>query len=168
VSNGPLLTLTVDGNDPGSVLDVAAATVHVRAEARGVVPLESVEILLGGEVVAEASAHGSPIANVALETDVTVPASGWLAARCGSSHQLFQRPANQRVFAHTSPVYLQKAGQPMSVDAAAVTRFLAALDRMLDWAAREGRFENDQQQERLAGIFRTARQTLLSRASTGK
>jgi hypothetical protein len=165
VTNGPLLTLTVDGRDPGAVLDTAAETVRVRAEARGIVPLEHVEIVVNGAIVADASAAGSPIASATLEADVPVSGSCWLAARCGSGHQLFQRPGNQRVFAHTSPVYLQKPGQPMPVDTAARTRFQTALERMLDWTVHEGRFENDAQRDRLAGIFVAAREALLQPGS---
>jgi hypothetical protein len=114
--------------------------------------------------VAEAPAGGAP-ASAVLETEVPLPTSGWLAARCRGERQVLQRPANQRVFAHTSPVYVQAEGQPAPVDGAALKRFATELNRMLDWAVGEARCENERQREHLAEIFRSARQELLRRGA---
>jgi hypothetical protein len=89
--------------------------------------------------------------------------SGWLAARCRGQQQIPHRPANQRVFAHTSPVYVAVAGQPALTDPAAVAGLAHHLDQALGWVNREGRFENDAQRERLAGIFRSAREHFVKR-----
>jgi hypothetical protein len=164
VTNGPLLWFTVNGQDPGAVLDVAGAgqAVRVRAEARSIVPFEHLELVAGGEVVGSAPASGSPSAAV-LEADWPVAAGGWLAARCRGGQTLPQRPAPQRVFAHTSPVYTRVAGQPPRADEAARRRFLGHLDRMLEWVAREARCATEPQRERLAGVFRAAREELTRR-----
>jgi hypothetical protein len=168
VSNGPLLSFGIDGREPGTTVQALAGspTVRVRAEARSVVPFDRLEVIANGKVIAETGAAGSPTTTV-LEADVPLPSSGWLAARCRGEHQLLHRPANQRVFAHTSPVYVQEEGAPAAVDAGAVNRFVAELDRMLDWAAREARCENERQRERLAEVFRAARQELLRRRPDG-
>jgi hypothetical protein len=165
-TNGPILSFTVNGQDPGAVLDLpdSGQPVRVRAEAQSVVPFERLEVVAGGTVVASAEANGTPAAAI-LEADVAVPASGWLAARCRGRQQLFSRPANQRVFAHTSPVYVRVQGQPPPADPAAVATLAGRLEQMLEWVEREGRFENDQQRERLAGVFRSAREVLTKHAS---
>jgi hypothetical protein len=165
VTNGPLLSFDVDGREPGSAVQPSASspTVRVRAEARSVVPFDRLELLANGKVVAETAA-GSPTSAV-LETNVPLPTAGWLAARCRGEHQLLHRPANQRAFAHTSPVYVQTEGQPAPVDTAVLNRFVAELARILDWVAREARCENERQRERLVEVFRVARQELLRRCS---
>jgi hypothetical protein len=164
VTNGPLLAFHVDGREPGAAVQASAdpPTVRVRAEARSAVPFDRLELLANGKVVAETAAGGPPWSAV-LEAEVPLPSSGWLAARCRGAHQLLHRPANQRVFAHTSPVYVQAEGPPAPVDLAILNRFVAELDRMFDWVAREARCENERQRERLAEVFRAARQKLLRR-----
>ena len=163
VTNGPLISLNVAGMGPGNTIELPTETVHVHAEARGVVPLDRLEILLNGQLVGGASFEGSPTAVAVFDAEVRIPAGGWLAARCGSAHQLFTQPGNQRVFAHTSPIYLQRAGHPVPVDPAALALFIRDLDHLLEWTASRGRFANDRQRERLAGIYRAARQKLIDR-----
>jgi hypothetical protein len=165
-TNSPLLSFRVADQEPGATLHLTAGsqTVRVRAEARSVVPFDRLEVILNGQVVAETAAKNATSA--VLETDLPVPSSGWLAARCRGEQQLLHRPANQRVFAHTSPVYVQAEGSPAAVDAGAVNRFTAELDRMLDWVAREARCENERQREHLAEIFQAARQELRRRGVT--
>jgi hypothetical protein len=166
VTNGPLLSFSVNGQEPGASVRLSSGvrTVHVRAEGRSNVPFDQLEIIVNGKVVAETPASGAPAAAV-LETEVPLPSSGWLAARCRGERQVLQRPANQRVFAHTSPVYIQVEGQPTPVDGAVLKRFVTELDRMLEWVAREARCKDERQREHLAEFFRAARQELLRRGA---
>jgi hypothetical protein len=159
VTNGPLLSLTVNGQDPGSVLDLGTAgeSVGIRAEARSAIPFERLEVIDRGTVVASAAASGSPAAAV-VEAELPVAASTWLAARCQGQQQVFHRPANQRVFAHTSAVTVRVAGRPLRPDPAAVTALLEQLDRMLNWA--KARHENEPPREAFAELFQTARDKL--------
>jgi hypothetical protein len=167
VTNGPFLSFSVNGQEPGASVQLpsGAEAVHVRAEGRSVVPFDRLEVLVNGLVVAEAQASSSPSSAI-LDADVPLPSSGWLAARCRGEHQLLQRPANQRVFAHTSSVYVQVEGKPAPVGAAALNRFVAELDRMLDWVAREARCVNQRQREHLAEVFQSALQELRRRGAS--
>jgi hypothetical protein len=163
-TNGPLLSFIVNEQDPGTTLDLTSAEqkVRVRAEAKSTVPFEHLEIVANGEVVASRPS-AEPSTSAVLETEMTLPAGGWLAARCRGSHQLFHRPANQRIFAHTSPVYMTVAAQLPRPDPKAVMTLTSHLDRMLEWAQRAARCENDRQRDHLANIFRSAREILLRR-----
>lgn len=163
-TNGPLLSFTVDGHDPGAVIDVESAgrPVRVRAEARGIVPFEHLELIAGGQVMATAAASGDP-GTAIIETEWPVTASGWLAARCRGNHLLPHRPAAQRVFAHTSPVYVRVAGQEPQADPSALKRFVGHLDKMLEWVAREARCPTEKHRAALADVFAPARQELLRR-----
>jgi hypothetical protein len=162
-TNGPLLNFTVNGQSPGGVLDLSAATpVRIRAEARSIVPFERLEVLHNGVVIAATAATGSPTA-AALDAEVPLSAGGWVAARCQGKQQLFHRPANQRVFAHTSPLYVQLEGKRIPADAGAVAALTGHLDRMLDWALCQARCDTDHQRQNLASIFQTAREELVRR-----
>jgi hypothetical protein len=161
-TNAPLVTLSVEGREPGDVVRAGpdAVRLRVRAEARSAVPFDRLEVIADGRVAAESTAGGS---SCVLEAEIPAASSGWLAARCTGDRQLLGRPANQRVFAHTSPVYVEVEGKPMRPDAASVSRFAAELGRMLEWVAREARCD-DRQRQRLAGVFEAARQELQRRA----
>ena len=159
VTNGPQLTLSVNERLLGDALPVSGGSVRVRARARSITPFDVLEIIRDGEVVASASAAGSP-AHATLELDLPVVQSGWLAARCRGQGTVFHRPANQRVFAHTSPVYVEVAGRPIMPDVAVVRRFAAEVDRMLAWCRTKARCATPAARERLAAGFVKARAIL--------
>jgi hypothetical protein len=167
VTNGPLLDLAVNGQPPGTALALTSGdeAVRVRAEAKSIVPFEQLEVLANGEVVASAGASGSP-ATATLETELPLPEGGWLAARCRGTQQLPHRHAYQRVFAHTSPVYVLVTGRPQVADVVAIRKWVGALDQMLDWAHHKAHCENEKQRQDLLGIFQSAKQVLESRVGS--
>jgi hypothetical protein len=160
VTNWALLSFTVNGQGPGAVLNVPAsvATVKVRAEARGLAPLGLLEIVFNGQVAAQIQPRAYPPPGLqesaplpahtaVIEADIPVGKGGWLAARCGQA-------------AHTSPVYVQVEGKPPPPSAEALTFVTKHLDEMVEWVAREGRYESPQQRQRLAGVFTSALEVL--------
>jgi hypothetical protein len=164
-TNGPLLLLTVDDQDLGATLQVTAdQPVQVRAEARSLVPFEHLEIIVNGEVAVRQSPRGSTSA-VSIEAEISMPTGGWLAARCWGPAWVPGWGASQRVYAHTSPVYVCVDGQSAPVDSAAVQRFLGHLTHMLSWVDKEGRYENDDQRLRLRKVFEDAIQILHERGA---
>jgi hypothetical protein len=164
-TNGPLVCFTVNGQGPGTVLEVpGSAPVRVQAEARSLTPFERLEIVANGSVVGMAEASGSP-APAALDLDVTLPEGGWLAARCHGPERLPGDFAGQCVYAHTSAVAVRVDGRPPRRDPAAIAGLVEHLDRMSAWVEREARCTNDRQREHLAGIFRSARAELLRRGA---
>ena len=162
VTNGPLLSFTVNGQDVGSVLDLPSspAQIHVRAEARSLAPFARLEVVRNGAVVAATDASGSPC-GAALETEVPLSGPGWLAARCWGS---YEEGREDWVGAQTSPVYVLLNGQSPRPSAATIAHFLFAIDKWLGWVAHTARCD-DKHRQRLAGIFEAARQELLRRRS---
>jgi hypothetical protein len=158
VTNGPLLTLDVDGEGPGHVCAAIpeGRPVRVRVEARGVVPFERVEVLYNNRVVADRGASGNRQAAV-LECGFTPAGPGWLVARCLGGDQL---PDRQVVFAHTSPVWFHPGGKPPQPQPAAASRFLGILERTSDWAANAARYERPASREHLLGVLDEARRVL--------
>lgn len=158
ITNGPLLTFTVNDAGPGAVVDVAAdrPIVRVRAEARGLEPFERLDVVANGAVVATASASGSP-ATAHIEAEVPLPEGGWLAARCvGPLNSAF----DEEVGAHSSPVYVTVDGRPRPADPTAKAHFAAGLEKMLAWVRNEARCPTERDRERLAAVFRDAQRRL--------
>ena len=108
LSGGPLLTLSVDGREPGDTVRLSGpGTVSVRATVRSVFPLSSLEIVRNGEVVARAEAGGGRQAE--LSEELRIDGHSWVACRAfGAGYHLDDW--GRRVFAHTSPVYVACGG----------------------------------------------------------
>jgi hypothetical protein len=108
LSGGPLVTLSVDGREPGDTVRLSGAgTVSVHATVRSIFPLGSLEIVRNGEVVARAEANGGRQAEISEE--LPIAEHSWLACRAfGVDYHLddWSRP----VFAHSSPVYVACGG----------------------------------------------------------
>ena len=119
-TNGPMLSLSADGFAPGDDIPAGAAPRLVRARAESLAPLDRLELIHNGEVVAEATAAGAEEA--ILEHELESTATGWVAARAFAGDE-----PNIR-FAHTSPIHL-----PGNMDAG--RRVEAATD-LRDWVTR--------------------------------
>src|SRR4029450_12020921 len=99
-TNGPMLFLSADGQDPGSeVAGDGTRAVGIRAEALSPRPLARLEIVSSGQVlrsISEPDGAGRWI----VEMEHTFVHNGWVAARA------FE-PAGKTIrFAHTSPSYV--------------------------------------------------------------
>jgi hypothetical protein len=148
VTNGPWLTLEVDGHGPGAVLDRAPGdrlVVRARAVGSGVDRL----VLHGPD--GELAATDGP----ELEHEVVVGDGGlWLAAAAYGGDD--PHTAGAPVFAHTSPVHV---GPPV-VRPASVRWCLALLDGlegMLDEHARFDPHDHDRQRGDLVDVLDRAR-----------
>jgi len=162
VTNGPLLFLTVNGRDPGAVLDLAPSkqTVRVRAEAHSIVPFDRLEVLVGETVIARAEASGSPASAVVEGEVVFADGGNWILAQCWGRSDSHRR---QQLAAITSPVYVQVAGA-WHLPLPATTKALChSLEETLAWVNAEARFENEQQRGRLEHIIKSAKDVLLGR-----
>jgi hypothetical protein len=115
---GPLLELTVNGRPPGSRVELPApgGTVDVSWRVESVrVPIERVEVVVGGLVVAEAVVDGTPAASGSASVPIT--ASTWIALRVRGSYR--GRPGD--VAAHSSAVQVLVEGSPLFSRPDAVT-----------------------------------------------
>jgi hypothetical protein len=156
VTNGPLLTMTADGVDPGATLSLpyAGLSVAVRVEARSATPFDEIEVLHNGAIVGSKTVSGNRLATL-LEVDVPIKASGWLAVRCWSRERLAD---GQCVYAHTSPVWIAVEEPPHAPERSAGTRLGDLLDTLDRWLP-QARCD-EKHRERLAGVVRAARKAL--------
>ena len=139
-TNGPFLTVTVDGQGPGAVLDARAGDVlEVRARVRGSGADEVVLVGPEGEIAAGAAGTVSAA--------VTVDGPLWLAAMArGGPHPM---DPGRPVFAHTSAVHVEVDGR--RVARAADARWcLGLLDRLEALVVAEGRFDPERRDDQLA------------------
>ncbi len=143
VTNGPLLSFTVDGQDAGSVVELpdAGQTVHVRAEAKGLQPFGRLELIRNGEVIARTQGT--------LDQPISIPEGGWLAVKCGDSDQA----------AHGSPVYVRVGGKRRA-EPSAVARVLARLEEVRRRAESLTAWESDRQRTHILETLRGAADAL--------
>ncbi len=109
-STGPLLLLTVDGREPGEEIALAATAptrMRVQAEVASIAPVETLEILVNGEVVQIVRAT-DPL-KVTFDGQIDVPLGGWVAARTTGPKSKYL--GDDYAFAQTSPVYVVRGGQ---------------------------------------------------------
>jgi hypothetical protein len=108
LSGGPLVTLSVDGHEPGGTVGLSGpGTVSVHAAVRSIFPLRSLEVVRNGEVVLRAEANGGRHAEISDE--LRIDGNSWIACRAfGVDYHLDEW--GRRVFAHTSPVYVACGG----------------------------------------------------------
>jgi hypothetical protein len=151
VTNGPWLSIEVDGAGPGAVLDRWPGdrlAVRVTTAGSGVERL----VLYGPDGELAATEGGL------LEHELTVDDALWLAAAAhgGSDPHTVGAP----VFAHTTPVYVDVAGR--RVGRAASARWcLRLLDGLQELAAEQGRFDPDDRARQLGDLV-----AVLDRART--
>jgi TolB protein len=143
-STGPIVLIDVDGHGPGEEIAVgpnAPGSHDVRVEMWSVAAIDSLEIIVNGEVAAALSPSDSRYA--VLETRVDLPEGGWIAARA-------RGPASRYVtdsyaFAQTSPVYVVRGGQRWT--SAADARFLADAVRSMRERVADGQWRGPAQRD---------------------
>ena len=93
VTDGPLLSMTVNGQDPGATISLKhkANVVRIEVEVQSVTPFDRLQVLHNGEVIADTATVGEH-KTARIEAEIPIVSSGWLAARC---------PGIRTSFAHT-------------------------------------------------------------------
>jgi hypothetical protein len=122
VTNGPMLTMTVDGLMSGETMDFREeikATVKIKAES--ILPFGRVEVIANGKLIAweyiEQYGRKREIYKVELKTEIHLTESTWIAGRVTSLDTPQMLPRNLTVFAHSNPVYCLKKGKRVHVRA---------------------------------------------------
>jgi hypothetical protein len=126
VTNGPILTFTVNGMRPGAVLKVGEKPrVSVKATARSRFPLAKAELVHNGKAIAAAKLADDGL-TATLDQEVALDRGGWLAFRAVGPGTI--DTATSSLNAHTNPVYVEVNGvAPRS--AAEARTFLKWIDQ---------------------------------------
>ncbi len=162
VTTGPMIFLTVDGKGLGDTISASKdQDLSVKTEVRSRIPVEKLEIVQGGEIVA-VKENPDRSRNLTLEMTLSAKESSWIAARAHSAEILPYQTSWYVVrdgiplMAHTSPVYVEVDGQPTrsSEDAAF---FIGWIDESLDWVRNEANIPDPEQRHEMVDLFEKAK-----------
>jgi hypothetical protein len=163
MSTGPLLFMTVNGRQPGDEIAVAAnasPAVRVRVEALSIAPMDSVQIIVNGQIAHTTRATDKLAVNV--DTEVQLPNGGWVTARALGPHSNYI--GDDYAFAQTSPVYIVRGGRRF-VDARDVQFLTETVDAI--WTRVErSRWRSDAERDRFRAGLDSARAVYRRLAAT--
>lgn len=151
VTNGPMLTFSVDGHTSGETIDFRDdQTVKVRAKAVSILPFGRLEVVANGRLVAweyiENYGKKRDLYKVEMETVITLRESTWIAVRVTSLDTPQMLPRNLTVFAHSNPVYLIRDEKPVHVKAS-VKYLLDYLRSARNWIEHYSSFRDQREKE---------------------
>jgi len=155
VTDGPMLSLraTAAGQTyeiGGDVRCEPGTRIDVVAEAGSYAPMEVLELIVNGEVVASSAASDAG-RRAALQHEFAAAESCWIALRSrGPTHPLV---LDSELFAHTSPIYVTVGGAPVSrpEDAA---YFFEWIGRLIATTETKGSYATPAEREGIAALFR--------------
>jgi hypothetical protein len=115
LTNGPLLEFSANGERSGATLSWTgdSAVVEGRALATYHRPIEVVEIIRNGEVVAQQRGDGQA-EEIPLDFEIELKESSWIAARV-TAKSFEGEPTIQ---AHSNPIYFLRDGEPVRTESA--------------------------------------------------
>ncbi len=159
---GPLIDITVDGHAVGDEIHIprGGGTMEVRASAECLWPLNRLEVVVNGRVVASATSAKGQRA-LSLNEKIDIRGSCWIAARCGSTAKVYHCwPIH--LGAHTSPVYVVADGEEL-FNAADASYMLTLIDGGLTYLdTLSVRYDENRHRE-MKAIFEKARARLTGR-----
>lgn len=162
-TNSALLELNVNGRGIGSELTLPNGrhTLRIRARMRSLIPLEHVEIVRNGEVVATVPLSADSMSATA-DLTLDVDKSAWILLRAwskGARHPIF----DYAPIATTSPIYVTIGGAPVRSRNDA-EYFIAWIDRLIEGAARHPDYNTPAERERVLARLGEARAEYVRRS----
>ena len=177
ITNSPMIFCTVDGKNPGDEINILKpGTVKIVAEVYTQIPVDRLEIIVNGEVIAEKIMEKGQH-HAKLEIEYKTGKSAWIAAR---THQYNQKDKVQGVsfakrrddgggttflnryygtlrpetaFAHTSPVYVIVGNKPIR-SAKDAEYFIKYLENAISWLKKSGSFPSDEARQEVLDSFK--------------
>ncbi|HUS08155.1 MAG TPA: CehA/McbA family metallohydrolase [Bryobacteraceae bacterium] len=152
-SNGPVVSLKVDGKAPGDEIRLnSAGEITVEARVDTQVPLDKVDVMVNGRSVYSVSAAGKD--SITFTQRLPVSGSCWVALRAlGPRHRLILN--DTMAFAHTSPVYVNVGGRPVRVPDD-VRFYREWVERLIARTESSGRFASPDRKVEVLALFRKA------------
>jgi hypothetical protein len=135
ITKGPMLFFTIDGLKPGNEISINDSTASVRVEASALNPqgMQTIEIVVNGEVVATGNG---------IDQSITLNDSAWIAARTDG--------------AHSNPVFINFENRPRGY-AEETAEFISVINRLEEWVQTKALFESDQQKETVLDLLQEGR-----------
>jgi hypothetical protein len=160
VTNGPLLSLKVDGREPGDVLAVEQPrTVKIEAAAVGRHDFQSLQLIHNGKVLRKTVPGRKQPFGAELVHSLRIDSPGWFALRVESTAK---NELGQQLFAHTSPVYVDFQGKRMR-DVEAALALLRQVEEARAAIRSQGAFSDDDAANRVLALYDEAAKDLRRR-----
>jgi hypothetical protein len=160
-TNGPLLTLTVDGKEIGDVLNLdQPKVVRVEVTATGRHDFQKLQLVQNGKVIQTESGKmkdGACTARLVREVRLDEPA--WFAARVDSTAK---NEFDRQLFAHTSPVYVDFAGKRV-FDVEAARLMLRRMEEAKEEIRARGKFPDNAARDKILAIYDETSKELVKR-----
>jgi hypothetical protein len=161
-TNGPLLTLQVDGKTMGDVIDLQAPkTVKIVAAAVGRHPVQKLQIIQNGRVVKTQTGVAKDPGRIQLAHELRIDAPAWFAVRIDSDAK---HEFDKTLFAHTSPVYVTYKGRDV-FDVDAGLDLLKQIEEGQATIKAHGRFSNPAAATTLLALYDDAAKDLRDRVN---
>ena len=135
LSGGPMLHFSVDGKEIGDTLEIPGpGTVEVHAWAESTLPIDVLEIIQEGRVVASVESKKGT-RRLEIREHIKIDGNTWLAARTGGGGLLHpHKQMNLRgVFGHTSPIYVACGGDWWMFDESTARYMLTMIEGDLSY-----------------------------------
>jgi len=160
-SNGPLLTLRVDGRAPGDVIDLPRArSLRIAAEALGRHDFQKLQLIFNGKVVATQPARPDRDRyRAVIDRDLALDGPGWFAVRIESTTR---NELGNVLYGHSSPVYVTLAGES-HFDVEAARGLVQQLEEARAEIPRRGRFSDPAAQQKVLSLYDEALSDLAGR-----
>jgi TolB protein len=128
VTTGPMLDWDAGGRASGSSIQFnTPGSLRVRARASSQFPMRSLDLIMNGAILKTITPKASEH-ELALDEEVKIDTSGWLAVRCNSENLSFPE-GGRTLAAHGNPIYVEIPGVPFDAKTDA-QYFLAWIDRL--------------------------------------
>jgi len=157
VTNGPMVRLSVNGGGPGEKLQFSNSDqsnlLKIRAEADSIVPMDKLEIVVNGSVVASKQI-GAGQHEAVIEKEIALERSSWVAARVlGPAHRLVLNDI--QAFAHTGAVYCLLEDAPIRSNRDA-SFWMTWIDDLIEAVVDRGTFAATERRDSVINLFRQA------------
>jgi hypothetical protein len=107
VTNGPVLTMSIDGTPLGEELTIERPGVEITCDLRSLSPSVRLEVIHNGRVIEQWEDPAFDGRRARCTAAVDLPNGGWVAARAFET-----RPDGSLRFAHTAPMFVTRKGVP--------------------------------------------------------
>jgi TolB protein len=155
-TNGPIVMFDLGGRGPGDEIRLPPGRriVPARVTLRSIVPVDHLEIVGNGRVVADLPLTGDRTA-ADLSANLTIEGSGWYTLRAWSAES--RHPVlDIYPFATTSPVYVRCGAEPVR-SASDARWFLSWIDRLIADAGADPGYNNAREKEDVLRTLRAGR-----------
>ena len=158
-TNGPLLSLEIDGKEIGDTLSLAGPkTLRIKAGAVGRHDFGTLELVHNGKVIHKASAKDK-LFRASMTYEVRVEGPGWFAVRIAATSK---NELGQGLFAHTSPIYVEIAGKRL-FDVEAARAMLQEIETSEAAIRTQGKFTTPAASAQILTLYEEAAKDLRGR-----